>query len=216
MFGGLTFGGGPIANYMSHAIVSMVDRLRAEGRYGFLFANGGFATDNHCIVLGSEPIAAASFPQDFDYQAEAEAKRGPVPELVEDYAGPATIESYTVFYGRDGAPKAGVVVARTPEDKRTLAHVDVGDAAMLAFLTDGTQEPVGTAGQVVALDEGFGWRAPKIRPARVRSGAKSRCRSAYARLPDRQLDFARTRAGSDRIIKSRTKPPAPAAARPNN
>ena len=33
----------------------MVEKLRKEGRYGFLFANGGFATDNHCIVLGSEP-----------------------------------------------------------------------------------------------------------------------------------------------------------------
>ena len=159
VFGGLTFGGGPIANYMSHAVVSMVDKLRREGRYGFLFANGGFATDNHCIVLGNRPIAAARFPQDFDYQAEAEEKRGPVPELVEDYAGPATIESYTVFYGRDGAPRAGVVVARTPEGQRTLAHVDVRDAAMLAFLTDGTHEPVGTEGRIVALDEGFGWWA---------------------------------------------------------
>jgi acetyl-CoA C-acetyltransferase len=144
---------------MSHAIVSMVDRLRDEGRHGFLFANGGFATDNHCIVLGREPIVGASFPQDFDYQAEAEAKRGAVPELTEDYAGPATIESYTVFYGRDGAPKAGVVVARTPDSARTLAHIDVADAAMVAFLTDGTREPVGTTGQVVALEEGFGWRA---------------------------------------------------------
>lgn len=159
VFGGLTFGGGPIANYMSHAIVSMVEKLRTEGRYGFLFANGGFATDNHCIVLSRNPIAAAQFPQDFDYQAEAEAKRGPVPDLVEDYAGPATIESYTVFYARDGTPKAGVVVARTPEGQRTLAHVDVSDAAMLAFLTDGTREPVGTAGQVVALEKGCGWRA---------------------------------------------------------
>jgi len=159
VFGGLTFGGGPIANYMSHAIVSMTERLRREGRYGFLFANGGFATDNHCIVLGKGPIAAAQFPQDFDYQAEAEAKRGGVPELVQDYAGPATIESYTIFYARDGAPKAGVVVARTPAGQRTLAHVDVNDAAMLAFLTDGTREPVGTAGQMVALAEGYGWRA---------------------------------------------------------
>jgi acetyl-CoA C-acetyltransferase len=159
VFGGLTFGGGPIANYMSHAVVSMVEKLRREGRYGFLFANGGFATDNHCIVLGKQPIASASFPQDFDYQAEADAARGTVPELVEDYAGPATIESYTVFYARDGSPKAGVVVARTPAGARTLAHVDAGDAAMLAFLTNGAAEPVGTAGQVVPLDEGFGWRA---------------------------------------------------------
>lgn len=159
VFGGLTFGGGPIANYMSHAIVSMVEKLRHQGRYGFLFANGGFATDNHCIVLGNRPIATASFPQDFDYQAEAEEKRGPVPDLVEDYVGPATIESYTVFYGRDGGPKAGVVVARTPQGARTLAHVDVADAAILALLTDGKVEPVGTAGHIVALDEGFGWRA---------------------------------------------------------
>lgn len=158
MFGGLTFGGGPIANYMSHAIVSMVQRLREEGRYGFLFANGGFATDNHCIVLGSRPITAASFPQDFDFQADADAKRGPIPELDQDYTGTATIETYTIFYGRDGAPKAGVVVARTPAGARTLAHVDVHDAAMLAFLTDGTAEPVGTKGQIVALAEGFGWR----------------------------------------------------------
>src|SRR3546814_5395849 len=57
-----------------------------------------------------------------------------------DLAGPATIESYTVFYGRDATPKAGVVVARTPEGKRTLAHVDVGDPTMLAFLTDGKVE----------------------------------------------------------------------------
>jgi len=159
VFGGLTFGGGPIANYMSHAIVSMVETLRREGRTGFLFANGGFATDNHCIVLSREPIAAASFPQDFDYQAEADEKRGSIPEMVEDYAGPATIESYTIFHGRDGQPKAGVVVARTPTDARTLAHIDVTDGAMLAFLTDGTAEPVGTAGEIVALDEGFGWRA---------------------------------------------------------
>lgn len=158
-FGGLTFGGGPIANYMSHAVVSMTLTLRTKGRYGFLFANGGFATDNHCIVLGNRPIMAAQFPQNFDYQADAEEKRGAVPELVEDYAGPATIESYTIFHGRDGAPKAGVVVARTPDGRRTLAHVDVGDAAMLAFLTDGKTEPVGTPGQVVSIDEGFGWRA---------------------------------------------------------
>src|SRR5690606_8172268 len=131
---------------------------RREGRYGFLFANGGFATDNHCIILGRQPIAAARFPQDFDYQAEAEARRGAVPELVESYAGPATIETYTIFYDRDGAPRAGVVVARTPEGARTLAHVDVGDTGMLALLTDGVQEPVGTSGQVVALEDGFGWR----------------------------------------------------------
>jgi acetyl-CoA C-acetyltransferase len=150
VFGGLTFGGGPIANYMSHAVVSMVERLRAEGRNGFLFANGGFATDNHCIVLSAKPIAAASFPQDFDYQAEADAARGPIPELDKDYVGSAVIESYTVFHDRDGAPSGGVVVARTAQGRRTLAHIEVGDADMLAFFTAGAIEPVGQPGTIVA------------------------------------------------------------------
>ncbi len=154
VFGGLTFGGGPIANYMSHAVVSMVERLRVEGRTGFLFANGGFATDNHCIVLSNQPIAAASFPQDFDYQTEADAARAAIPPLDEDYVGPASIETYTIFYGRDGAPRAGVVVARTLDGARTLAHVDVADAGTVAFLTDGKIEPVGTDGSILLQRDG--------------------------------------------------------------
>lgn len=146
--GGLTFGGGPIANYMSHAVVRMMHRLRDYGLYGFLFANGGFATDNHCIILSNMPIEAAHFPQDFDYQGEADRVRGPVPSLDEGYVGPAVIETYTVFYGRDGQPRDGVVVARTPAGARTLAHVDAGDADLIAFLTDGRVEPVGTAGTI--------------------------------------------------------------------
>lgn len=147
-FGGLTFGGGPIGNYMSHAVAGMVGKLREAGGNGFLFANGGFATDNHCIVLSSEPLATAVFPQEYVYQAEAETKRGAVPALDEAYVGPGAVESYTVFYGRDGQPSGGVVSARTPSGARTLAHVDVADGAMIAFLTDGSNEPVGTQGRI--------------------------------------------------------------------
>ncbi len=150
VFGGLTFGGGPIANYMSHAVVSMVEKLRNEGTNGFLFANGGFATDNHCIVVSNKPLVAAQFPQNFDYQAEADAARETVPELEKDYVGAGNVETYTVFYGRDGSPKGGVVVARTPNGDRTLAHVDATDGAMVEFLTSGKEEPVGTSGSVVA------------------------------------------------------------------
>ncbi len=149
VFGGLTFGGGPIANYMSHAVVSMVDRLRVGGRTGFLFANGGYATDNHCIVLSNEPIAAAQFPQKFDYQAEADAARDPIPPLDADYVGPTTIETYTLFYGRDGTVSAGVIVALTPAGARTLAHVEPQDSDLVAFLTNGQSEPVGTRGQII-------------------------------------------------------------------
>ncbi|MBN8838829.1 MAG: acetyl-CoA acetyltransferase [Sphingomonadales bacterium] len=159
VFGGLTFGGGPIGNYMSHAVAEMVDALRAgEGQKGLLFANGGYATHNHAIVLGTTPLPGAGEAHDFDCQTQADAARGRVPELIKDYVGPAAIETYTVFYARDGQPKSGVIVARLPDGNRTLAHVPGEDAATIAFLTDGAVEPVGAQGDVVAGGDIMIWR----------------------------------------------------------
>lgn len=155
VFGGLTFGGGPIGNYMSHAVVSMVERLRGEATTGLLFANGGYATENHSIVLTRNPVPAGTFPQDYNYQAEADAARGPAPRLAEDYAGPGTIETYTVLYNRDGSPRHGVIVARNPAGERFLAKVPAEDAAGIAFLTDGLAEPVGTAGYATPGPDGL-------------------------------------------------------------
>jgi acetyl-CoA C-acetyltransferase len=155
MFGGLTFGGGPIGNAMSHAVAAMTHRLRGTHQHGLLFANGGFATHNHSITLSGAPIPAASFPHDFDVQARADAGRGPVPDLIDDAAGRATIETYTVLYGRDGAPQYGIVIARTAAGARTLARVPGSDAATIAFLTDGVVEPVGAQGMIALDAEGL-------------------------------------------------------------
>lgn len=158
--GGLTFGGGPIGNYMSHAIAAMVDRLRAgDGQNGLLFGNGGFATYNHSIVLSRKPLPGVSFPHDFNCQAQADARRGPVPVVDEDYTGPGIIESYTVFYDRTGAPSAGVVVARNPAGDRFLARVPGDDAAGIDFLTNAHADPIGTAGVAIVADNGLReWR----------------------------------------------------------
>lgn len=158
-FGGLTFGGGPIGNYMSHAIGSMVDTLRQKRGVALLFANGGYATHNHAIILAVEPIAAAQFPSDFDFNAEAAAIRDPVPPMVEAYEGTAHIESFTIFYTRDGGIRFATVIARTPDGARLLARVDASDGASLACLLDSDAEPVGTVGKVKADPEGLlHWR----------------------------------------------------------
>ncbi|MFV0644278.1 MAG: acetyl-CoA acetyltransferase [Sphingomonadaceae bacterium] len=158
VFGGLTFGGGPIGNYMSHAIASMSDRLRINGGTGLLFANGGYATHNHSIVVSSAPIEAAAFPRSYDFQAQADESRGPVPELARDYTGPAAIESFTILYRRDGSPRKGVIVALTPAGKRTLAHIQGDDTAALARLTDPSAEPVGISGLIVSGDPLHLWQ----------------------------------------------------------
>ncbi|MGA0604481.1 acetyl-CoA acetyltransferase [Phenylobacterium sp. VNQ135] len=152
--GGLTFGGGPIGNYMSHAVVSMVLKLRERGGNGLLFANGGYATNNHTIVLGRETFPLDVVRRDFDFQAEADAARGSVPELDETYAGPGIIETYTVLYERDGRPKFGVIVGRGPEEQRFLAKVPPSDEAGIAFLTDGKFEPVGSQGDAALEPDG--------------------------------------------------------------
>jgi acetyl-CoA C-acetyltransferase len=154
-FGGLTFGGGPVGNYMSHAVASMVDKLRRDSGTALLFANGGYATHNHAIVISSSPMPDAVFPHDFDCNDQAKARRAPVPDVDGDYVGIATIETYTVFYNRDGSPRVGTIIARTAEGKRVLATVPASDTAMIRFLTDGEMEPVGAQGQITQSDNGM-------------------------------------------------------------
>jgi len=157
--GGLTFGGGPVANYMSHAVAAMVRRLRATDRVGFLFANGGHCSHNHCIVLRSDPAGGTAFPQDYHVQDKADALRGTIPELTDAVEGEFPVETYTVIYGREGEPESGVVISRTPDGRRLIAAVDPKDEGSIAFLTDGASEPVGTVGQNRKSGELLTWTA---------------------------------------------------------
>ncbi len=154
VFGGLTFGGGPIGNYMSHAVVSMVETLRRNGRTGLLFGNGGIATHNHAIILSSDRLETGILPHDFDFQADADAARGAVPSHMRNYVGPGVIETYTVLYDRDGCPKFGVIIGRNPNGARFLAKVLRTSTADIAFLVDGASEPIGTPGYAVEGADG--------------------------------------------------------------
>jgi acetyl-CoA C-acetyltransferase len=163
VFGGLTFGGGPIGNYMSHAVVSMVLVLRQTGRHGLLFANGGLATHNHSIVLSRAPPAPNIFPQSFDFQAEADSLRGPAPPVQEDYLGPATVETYTVLYDREGSAQHGAIIGRAPNGARFIAKVPAADRAAIHWLTSGEQEPVGMPGTAVKGADGDTWWVRSVR-----------------------------------------------------
>lgn len=152
VYGGLTFGGGPIGNCMTHAAASMVTRLWAGPGNGLIVANGGYATHNHAIVLTSQAPARNPFPQDFDVQSTADALRGPIPPLLEDYAGPGVVESFTMPYGREGRPLGATIVARTPDGARFLAAVPGDDGAVLDWLAGG--DPVGSAGRAEPMADG--------------------------------------------------------------
>ena len=159
-YGGLTFGGGPIGNCMTHAVVAMVHKLRGAGTHGLIFANGGFATHNHAIILSRYPPPTDTFPQDYDYGREAAAARKPAPAFTESYSGPAQIETYSVPYGRAGRPSGGAIIARNPAGERFVARVLADDDATLALLTGGEGEPIGTSGWAIEDDDGYvTWRS---------------------------------------------------------
>jgi len=155
VIGGLTFAGGPIGNYMSHAAAGMVTRLRQGRRFGLLYGNGGYVTKNHALILSREAPPAAVLAQDYDVQALADARRGAIPALLELYVGPGEIETYTVLYDRDGAARFGAIIGRTPKGTRFLARVPKEDTAMIGFLVSGEAEPVGAKGQAVRGEAGL-------------------------------------------------------------
>lgn len=159
VYGGLTFGGGPIGNCMMHAAAQMVRRLREKnGENGLIVANGGYATHSHSIVLTRRPVPAGTFPQDYNVQPEADRRRGPAPELLENYEGEGVIETFTIPFDRRGKPAHGTVIARAPGGARFLAHVPGEDAATLAFLMAEDGQPVGSSGHAVREDDKLVWR----------------------------------------------------------
>lgn len=154
--GGLSFFGGPLGDFMSHAITAMTRRLRdGEARSGLLYGNGGYVTKHTAAVLLKSP--PASLPRHVDVQAEVDAARRPAPALLDSYEGEATVETYLVKFDGGGDPQVATIVARTADGGRTVAMVDPQDNRTLALLTHGEREPVGLPGTIRLVDGLMRW-----------------------------------------------------------
>jgi len=115
--GGLTFAGGPWNNYSTHAIATMIARLReSPGSYGLVTANGGYLTKHAIGVYRSEPPRDGFRPRD----VQAEVDRLPTTPSLPSYDGQARVESWTVVHDRDGDPERAFLAVRTPSGERTL------------------------------------------------------------------------------------------------
>ncbi|MFE5395965.1 acetyl-CoA acetyltransferase [Streptomyces sp. NPDC056568] len=150
--GGLPFFGGAGNNYSMHAIAETVQRLRAHpGSYGFVGANGGLMSKYSAGVYSTKPAEWRS-GRSAEIQAELDAAAGPEEALQAD--GWATVETWTVKYGRNGA-RTGIVIGRLEADgRRFVAQVTDGDIELLDLLATG--EPVGS--RVFARSYGYGNR----------------------------------------------------------
>ncbi|GIF20075.1 acetyl-CoA acetyltransferase [Actinoplanes tereljensis] len=131
--GGLPFFGGPGNNYSMHAIAATVERLRGTPGFGFVGANGGSMTKYSAGVYSSTPVAWVA---DDSAGVQASLDEVPVVTEAEEADGPATIETYTVKYGREGR-RRGIVIGRLDDGRRFVAK---GPAD---FLADPATEPIG-------------------------------------------------------------------------
>jgi acetyl-CoA C-acetyltransferase len=124
--GGLTFGGGPMNNYVMHGIARMAEVLRDEpGAKGLVTGNGGYLTKHAFCIYSTEPPARPFVHEDLQAQVDALPKRG----VARDHDGAVSIEAYSVMYGDDGAPKVGHAAVRLPDGRRAWGNVTDRDAA---------------------------------------------------------------------------------------
>jgi acetyl-CoA C-acetyltransferase len=159
VIGGLSFFGAAINNYMTHAAVGMVRRLRDGTSTGLLYGQGEYVTKHHALLLRRTPGRADNLLAGYDVQADADAAMGTAPPTVEGFEGPLTVEASTVLYDREGQPSAGIVIGRTPHGGRTMARVDAADTTTIAVLTDGSRSAVGRTGSAECGPDGLSrWR----------------------------------------------------------
>jgi acetyl-CoA C-acetyltransferase len=138
--GGLTFGGGPLNNYVMHGIARMAELLReAPGEKGLCTANGGFLTKHAFGVYSTEPPSVPFQHADLQDEVDALPKR----EAVVEHEGEVTLESYTVMY-EGSEPAVGHAACLLPDGGRTWANIPDRDVA--AAMT--TEEFCGRAGRV--------------------------------------------------------------------
>ncbi|WP_421118879.1 acetyl-CoA acetyltransferase [Aquihabitans daechungensis] len=132
--GGLSFGGGPWNNYVSHSIAAMVDRLRDDaGSLGLVTANGGYLTKHAFGVYSTTPPRRPW--QHVHPQAEVDVL--PRRDLCGEVDGPVTLESTCVMYDREGAPDAAIVAVLLADGRRAWGNT-ADPASLIRMITKET------------------------------------------------------------------------------
>ena len=153
LLGGLTSFGGAGNNYSMHAIAEMTRELRekdARQTNGLVLANGGNMTYQHVLILSGSPRKEGAYPT--NNPLPEMVTDVPVPKVVENAEGAATVETYTVQFARNGTPETGFVVGRLATGERFVANH--GDERTLSELASWEIEPVGRSGWVKKSKDG--------------------------------------------------------------
>ena len=115
--GGLPYYGGAGSDYLTHSIATMARVLREDpGAFGMVSGVGMHMTKHVFGVYSTEPGPAAPVPP-------APSPEPPVVAILDTYAGPAAVATYSVVHGRDGEPEWGIAVCDLPGGGRCYAKM---------------------------------------------------------------------------------------------
>jgi acetyl-CoA C-acetyltransferase len=141
--GGLPWFGGPGNDYGTHALAALVGPLRRDHRRSAQ-PMASAELPKHALAVWAAPPRPQRRRRTTSAWVDAQPGR---PSSTA--TGAATIETYTVVHGRDGGPERGVVMARMPGDRRTMAALPA-DRDVLESLE--RAEGVGRAGTLRHVD----------------------------------------------------------------
>jgi acetyl-CoA C-acetyltransferase len=145
--GGLTFAGGPANNYVTHALATLAERLRADpGSMGLVTGVGWYLTKHALALISTRPPSRAFAHLDVQPEVDALPSRA----VAEEPYGRASVEAYTATYSREGEPTAGIVSCLLPDGRRAFARTT--DRSTMDALLAG--EAVGRAAGLRGV-EGF-------------------------------------------------------------
>jgi len=115
--GGMTFAGGPLNNYVLQSTTRMAQILRSDpSAVGLVTAISGMITKQAASLWSAAPPSQPY--RSADVSTDVAAATSVVP-CGSSTAGPATVATYTVLPGPDGADRT-VVLADQPDGSRTI------------------------------------------------------------------------------------------------
>lgn len=145
--GGLPYFGGPGSNYVMHSIVEAVNRCRIEpDKFGLITSNGWYCTKHSAGIYSSrkppkrwERTPSALFQQQLSFPKNLEIEPSP--------SGSFLVDSYTVWFDRQGEAEVGILMGRTESGKRALAHTPEDNKDLLHAMMQ--KEWIETRGKII-------------------------------------------------------------------
>eukprot|EP00944_MAST-04C_sp_MAST-4C-sp1_P003796 g3796.t1 len=140
--GGLAYHGGPGANYSSHGLVALVEKLRTDqyrGKYGLLGANGGFLTEHSIGIYNTKPPKQNYFRRNMEnYNGKYNIRPLPLASyafnmhLNPNSCSVAKIITYTIRYKRVNGVSKEKNVGSIPDSAIIIGEMKENNLRILA------------------------------------------------------------------------------------